>query len=57
MEKMEGGGCSPQANKAIATIGLITGAASLFGGPIGAIIFGPAALGMAIASFYCAYSK
>ncbi|AZQ64757.1 MULTISPECIES: hypothetical protein [Flammeovirga] len=49
------GGCSSTTNKVIATAGLVAGVAA-FAGPVGALIAGPTAIGMGIASVYCAYS-
>ena len=57
LEEMEifiGGGCGATMDKAISTAGFIAGLAS-FAGPIGAMIAGPTAVGMGIASIYCAY--
>lgn len=56
LETLHGGACSARAQKAISTIGLVASVAS-FAGPIGALIAGPTALGMGIASAYCAYSE
>ncbi len=55
MEVIVGGSCSRAGNQAIAVIGLVTGVCS-FIPVIGWAMFGPAAVGMGIASVVCAYS-
>ncbi len=53
MEKIEGG-CNAGQERAAAWIGLGAGFAAL-AGPIGMMIAGPTALGVAIVTVYCQY--
>jgi hypothetical protein len=46
----------PEDGKKLAVIGLIAGIGS-FAGPIGALIFGPTAIGVNLISVACAYAQ
>ena len=55
MEMLHGGGCSASQERTLAIVGSIATVAGFFG-PIGAIIDGPTALGVAVGSLWCAYN-
>jgi hypothetical protein len=55
MEMLHGGGCSASQERTLAIVGSIATVAGFFG-PIGAIIAGPTALGVAVGSLWCAYN-
>jgi len=52
MENLQGGSCDALNSKAVKTVELVACVGS-FCGPIGALIFGPTALGLAIGEYIC----